>query len=392
MGVAGIPVNRCFLVAAIVIAVVVAVFPRHAAGAGSVDNLASGGGAVMLDPTTYAIFWLPAGHTYEPSGSDSAYENLVTRYLTDVGWSSFYNIVTQYTDGSGHSPSAEGSYGGGYVDTTAYPSAGTRQQPLEDGDIQAEVSRAMSAEGWQPGPEHLFLVFTADGTESCDDSSNGQCSWDTYCTYHSSFTQGGQPVIYAALPDVNSNGASCLARAQLSDSPYAPNGDAVGDGEVSMVSKAQFAAITDPQGDGWTDSTGAEIGDKCDWTYGSVGSDGSNVTLNGHEYIVQEEWSNDSGSCSLGYGSPSTRTPVASPTATATSSPAASATPLPTSTRTPTPLPTPTRTPTPYPTAKPLPTRPPSPTPCPGACYTPPPMSARTAFRARRIERLAAIT
>jgi hypothetical protein len=49
----------------------------------------------------------------------------------------------------------------------------------------------------------------------------------------------------------------------------------------------------------WLDSSGAEIGDKCAWTFGRVKSNGSNVTFNGHPYIVQCEWDNAKHGCVL---------------------------------------------------------------------------------------------
>src|SRR5205085_2403588 len=59
--------------------------------------------------------------------------------------------------------------------------------------------------------------------------------------------------------------------------------------------------VTDPQGDGWfyVDGKG-EIGDLCNFDVGTKrASDGSNVNLNGHPYLIQQEWSNADGGCVL---------------------------------------------------------------------------------------------
>jgi hypothetical protein len=103
------------------------------------------------------------------------------------------------------------------------------------------------------------------------------------------------------------NGGTCQAKSG-SGTTYAPNGDAAADSAVALTSKELFAAVSDPEGDGWSDASGAEIGDKCDWTYGTVQSNGSNLTLGGHAYIVPEEWSNSDQSCIL---SPTWSTTVA---------------------------------------------------------------------------------
>ena len=41
------------------------------------------------------------------------------------------------------------------------------------------------------------------------------------------------------------------------------------------------------------------MGDKCVTDYGNILPDGSNVTLNGHPYILQAEWSDAAGSCAF---------------------------------------------------------------------------------------------
>lgn len=320
----------------------------HHIARATTTSLTSSGGSTMQSTTTYTIFWLPAGTTYEASGTNASYESLLQRFFTDVGGTSFYNILSQYPNGSGISPSPTSTLAGTYTDTTAFPAAGTQQQPLHDSDIQAAVSRAMAAKGWTASPSTAFFVFTPDNVQVCTDSSNSQCSWNTFCAYHSSFSQNGISVLYAALPDAGQNGGTCQAKSP-SGTLYAPNGDAVADSAVSLASQELFALVTDPQGDGWTDPSGAEIGDLCDWTYGAPAADGSNVTLsNADKYIVQQEWSNAEGACALSYGSLPAPTPT--PTATSTPNGTPTPTPLPATRLTPTPIPgAPTPTPTPVP-------------------------------------------
>ena len=43
------------------------------------------GGPVEHEEYVYAIFWLPVGYHYEPSGSDALFESLIARYFSDVG-------------------------------------------------------------------------------------------------------------------------------------------------------------------------------------------------------------------------------------------------------------------------------------------------------------------
>src|SRR5580693_5248241 len=63
------------------------------------DNVCYNGGAVIHKVVVDEIFWLPSGLHYEPTSnpksSDSNYENLVQRFIRDIGGSPFYNIITQ---------------------------------------------------------------------------------------------------------------------------------------------------------------------------------------------------------------------------------------------------------------------------------------------------------
>ena len=80
-----------------------------------------------------------------------------------------------------------------------------------------------------------------------------------------------------------------------------PNGDSTADSEINLASQEQFDVLTDPFLTSWFDTTSTvEISDKCAGLFGTVNAtDGHNIILNSHKYIVQEEWSNAVGGCSL---------------------------------------------------------------------------------------------
>jgi hypothetical protein len=280
-------------------------------------NLQYGNGSVQHNPTFYAIFWLPQGH-YEQVGSDSTYENLMTRYLQDAGSTGEANVVSQYYDVTGKvarniAPSTQ--YGGSWVDTNAFPHAGTTSDPLLDPDIQTAVNDALAANPtWQDGINSTFFVFTGWGVESCMDSTHASCtsgipSSSGYCAYHGHFTDANNhDAVYANMPEdeywnftnfFNGEG-SCLRTAAL------PNFDIYADAEFSSLSHEQWEAETDPlNGGGWADSAGNEIGDKCAGQFGYQPYFGpSNTDVNGHLYAVQEEWSNVDGGCSEDYYAP----------------------------------------------------------------------------------------
>lgn len=179
----------------------------------------------------------------------------------------------------------------------------------------------------------MFFVYTAYGVYNCQGSgTNPACGFvngnanGPYCAYHSAYeTRPSNPLAVLAAPivplsdttlwaamgdeatDIDPVGhtTSCssggLPRAtQLlrGTGGRFPNNDAAADATINVTSHELFEMVTDPiwtnAGHGWTDSAGpvGEIGDKCAWRYGTIAADGSTVTLNGHNYTVQQEWSN----------------------------------------------------------------------------------------------------
>jgi hypothetical protein len=262
----------------------------NAGGAPSTKaNMSYHSGPTQQTLIAYTIFWSPHGTI------SSNYRTLINRYFQDIGGSSFYNIVNQYpglTDTQNVS-----TLGGTWIDTAPYPAGeGTAVNPMSDTDIQTEVARALSLNpSWNPaGLGRTYFVYTEPGLESCLDPATGNFCTEgvsstnpTVCAYHSVFGTINNPVIYANMPYDETWPGVCR------NFSTSPNGDIAADAEISMSSHEHFEAVTDPLFDGWFDSDSAgEIGDKCAYRYGPIMPDGHNLTLNGHPYIAQLEWSN----------------------------------------------------------------------------------------------------
>ncbi|MBV9292876.1 MAG: hypothetical protein JO222_10550 [Frankiales bacterium] len=242
-----------------------------------------GGPVQQAGTTDYVVFWEPTGSTVSPN-----YNSLITRYFNDIGGSSLYGVATQYYQGSNQQHIVNSAQlGGTWVDTSAYPSSS-----LSDADIQNEARKAIHANGWTEGLNSQVFVFLAKGENQC--MSAGTCSFTTYCAYHGSLTDGSNTVTYASMPYAGTNLSACGTQGAAS-----PNNDQASDAEISITSHEQIETVTDPLLNAWYDSTGAEIGDKCAYTYGSTQPNGANITINGHPYIVQEEFSNAQLGCSL---------------------------------------------------------------------------------------------
>ena len=241
------------------------------------NNLTYHGGPVQAGTAhLFAIFWQPTNNV------SSGYHSLIERFFGDIGGSTLYHNNTQYTQTGGGDPTGA-VLSGTFVDTTPYP-----ESPLLDSDIQNEVSRAQSINGWTSATNNTFFVFLERNEDLCFDSTLSECASNTFCAYHSTF---GTNTVYAAMPYAAS--FSCRATGQTE-----PNHDDA-DLTINVSSHEEIESATDPLLNAWFDRSGNEIGDKCNFNFGPTNAQGGDITINGHPYEVQKEWDNRVGGCVL---------------------------------------------------------------------------------------------
>ena len=292
----------------------------------SSNNLNYGGGPIEKVPKVYLVFWgwnSATDTTADPSGMATYLIN----YMTGWGGSNTANVGTQYTGtGQGNVTNPLNTYSGSWFDNSSKPPTN-----YAESDIQAEANKAVSHFGYNADANYVIVTphnYTTSGFMT------------QFCAFHNSMSGGSGPIAYTDLPYIPDAGSGC-GQGSI-NSPGTLDG-------VSIVSGHEVEeTITDPgAGNGWTDSSGAEIGDKCAWT-----NDQNQVMSNGMTFPEQPEWDNSVAGCSYSYGSAPTPTPIP----TATPQPTPTPTPAPTPTPVPTATPTPGVTPTPKPTATPVPT------------------------------------
>ncbi|MDE2084144.1 MAG: hypothetical protein KGI64_04705, partial [Xanthomonadaceae bacterium] len=134
-----------------------------------------------------------------------------------------------------------------------------------------------------PDPNAVYFIFTSTGA--------GHVS---YCAWHSwGSCSNGAPVQVAYMPNI-SGVSGCNPNSTVS-------GQSEGLAALANVTSHEYSeAITDPRGTGWTDSSGAENGDKCAWSFHN------NVTFsNGSVWKLQMEWSNNAYNSGTGYANTS---------------------------------------------------------------------------------------
>jgi hypothetical protein len=295
--------------------------------------LAYDGGPVMTTNRVYAIYWIPRGYTV--SGN---YETLINRFFGDLQTDSgknanAYAAATQYYQ---QGPTGVTSYiqnrttfAGSVLDSDPLPSLdaascpdaaaplngtnGTPSTPascVTDAQLRQELSSVIRANGWTVDGSSEFLVFTAKNIGSCAPAgvtvgtqleTTPACAFQSFCAYHGAYydptLNPNSQVIYADVPYA----AETAGLPVTCDAGQYPNNDDA-DPTINLVSYVQNGTITDPFGTGWWSgsASGGETGDLCSFSFGQLqGSAGAEYTqtINGHHYLLQQEWDNTTNSC-----------------------------------------------------------------------------------------------
>ncbi len=293
-------------------------------------NMTYHGGDLVIGPhTTYVVYWVPSGYSMS-----ATYQSLINRYLTDVAADSgratnVYATDTQYDDSTNTFIQYSSTFGGSFVDTTAFP-ATPAGCPTTDGTLTVAVCLSQTQQSTEldtfiqnsslpRGLNNLYFLVMPTNVETCNDAftncGNLLDLSPRYCAYHSWFNIGGHGLtIWANEPFINTASGHCA-----SGSISRPNGD-VADVAINPLSHEHNEIITDPTGGGWFDvNLAGENGDKCNFNFGtaiaSTVNGAYNQLINHNPYEIQLEWSNAITGCAANYG-------AVAPTADFTSSPA----------------------------------------------------------------------
>jgi hypothetical protein len=273
----------------------------------------------MHGVTVHTVFWAPPGYAFggAPQPGGHAYQQLIEQFFTDVGHdsgsaSNIFSTLPQYSDASGAA-----SYSISYdaasdavSDTAPYPRASEQcTSPtgivtcVTDASIQQELDRVIrTSDPSARGMHDLWFVFLPPNVDTC--ITGPVCGSLAFTGYHALSNFGAAGVIYAVAVDpVIGFGLQAPAGSD-------PQGNPDAEFTVNVAAHELAEAITDPQGNGWLDANGQEIGDKCHNTldaplgYAANGAP-YNQLINGDEWLFQAMWSNASGGCVQ--ASPSTK-------------------------------------------------------------------------------------
>jgi serine protease len=287
--------------------------PRSAAA--SANDLNYGGGIDGIGVTTghqkvYLVFY---GSQWGTQGSSNGYVTLsgdpsgeapyAQAFIKGLGtnnelWS---GVMTQYCDGvavgAQTCPASStlhvayptgGALSGVWVDeSTASPStASGHQLGVEAVNAAAHFGNTTAA----ANRDAQYVILSPTGTNPDNWLTNGFCAWHDY-NGDSTLSGGGVSspygdIAFTNLPYITDAGSSC--------GQNFVNGNGTLDG-VSIVEGHEYAeTVTDqnPAG-GYTDSSGAENGDKCAWITPGTSGGSFNLTTSTGTFAVQTTWGND---------------------------------------------------------------------------------------------------
>jgi hypothetical protein len=289
------------------------IVPRHGAAdiaTGESVPVVYHGGSVMQGVTIHTLFWAPSGYRFDgsPSPGVLGYEQMIQRFFSDVAnasdtQSNVFSVLPQFADGHG-----AGRYAITYSaaadsvdDHDPFPPVrGQCPSPagvatcVTDLQVQRELDKVIQAHDPSGhGLHNLWFIFLPPDVDTC--VALGVCGTTAYAGYHSLSNEGHGATIYALVPS---------PLIEFTPGPGTdPQGNPEAESSIDTSAHETVEAITNPEGDGWMDPNGFEVGDKCenpeDGTPLGFAPDGSpyDQVISGDQFLVQMMWSNTAKGC-----------------------------------------------------------------------------------------------
>ena len=281
--------------------------PRAEPASAESKELKYHGGAVMTSNTNYPLYWAPAGESAYPAG----YITGIDRWFADLahdsgGLLNTDSVLVQYGDSEGGFANYNSHFGGALIDTDPYPANGCNAAAtcLTDEQLRTELASYVEAHALPADLAHEYFMLLPPGVSTCYEAAGKRCSEGTqhfkYCAYHSFFKLPYGTFLY--VDDPYDDTPECVAESpNESPSDYAISGG---------VAHEHSDSLTDPEFNAWYSEKKEvveEIADKCRSANAEkelgpplgTAADGVpyNQLINGHEYLYQQEWSNERAAC-----------------------------------------------------------------------------------------------
>jgi hypothetical protein len=227
-------------------------------------NISYHGGPTLTSAKVVFIFWGPSFNN--AASPDFQYARTLQSYRNQFGTTGEYNTITQY---SGIQLANLGSGTADMFDTTTPPTN------VSDTAVRNEVNKYLSTHTKNNSTIYEVVLPRTSFSSSGSSTSCGGTRL-SYCAYHSWIGSGTTATKYSIQPYPSCSGCQVSGFSDVQDQEH-------------FVCHETREAVTDPTGQGWFDSSGAEADDKCAWS--------PTPFLGTGGFAYQYEWSNATNSC-----------------------------------------------------------------------------------------------
>ncbi|HEY3572087.1 MAG TPA: hypothetical protein VGP73_29440, partial [Thermoanaerobaculia bacterium] len=194
---------------------------------------------VIASAKVVFIFW---GPSFASGGADNGYATTLQAFRNQLGTSSSWNVVTQY---SGIQFSNLGSGTPDWFDTSTPPTNVT------DSSVRAEVNRYLASHAFNNSTIYEVVIPPSSYSSSGTSTSCGGPSL-AYCAYHGWYSGISGTVKYSIQPYPSCSGCKVSGWSSAQNQEH-------------FVCDRTRDTVTDPTGGGWYDANGLEICQKCGW-------------------------------------------------------------------------------------------------------------------------------
>lgn len=236
------------------------------------------GGPVMVASTNLYI-------VYYGSFTSNQHAILDT-FLENLGGSPAFNVNTEYFDASNQHVQNVLNYSPA---TNSYDDAYSLGTSLS-GSFETTILHNAVAAGHLPADINGIYILTI--------SPDVKLPKSVWCAFHTHTTAivTGEDIKYTLAADPPPNIlSSCSGNLATFHDTTSPNGDIGMDEVVDSLIHELSETVTDPDLNAWFTSNGSEVGDLCNFVYGTtfLAPNGShaNHTFGGRDYLAQEIWS-----------------------------------------------------------------------------------------------------
>ena len=250
---------------------------KRGAGKKSVIMLYHGGPVISSGVNIYIVYY----------GSFTATQHdILDTFLQNVGGSPAFNVNTEYYDGANQYVQNVVNYNPA---TDSYDDAYSMGKSLSGSFVTTLLHNAV-ASGHLPADTNGIYILTV--------SPDVKLPNNVWCAYHthSSAIVTGDDIKYALAADPPASILrSCSGNLATFGDTTSPNGDIGMDEVVDSLIHELSETVTDPDINAWYTSGGEEVGDLCNFVYGTtfIAPNGShaNHTFGNRNYLAQEIWS-----------------------------------------------------------------------------------------------------